>query len=216
MKKNADQKRMDVEFNVGDKVLVKLQPYKQHSVALRKNQKLSLRYFGSFPIIERIGKVAYKLLLPETAKIHPVFHISQLKLCKGHHSQSYVPLPITSNDAQPVLQPAAILQSRVIIKGTKHVQQHLIQWEGLDNSQATWEDHTALESAFPEFNLGDKVVLNGGGNVMKPITEKTNQENVGTAGSGHVAVDTNDEKIRKSSRPKITNVRLEEYVWQGK
>uniref|UniRef100_A0A151UGY2 Chromo domain-containing protein n=1 Tax=Cajanus cajan TaxID=3821 RepID=A0A151UGY2_CAJCA len=148
-KKNADQKWMDVEFNVGDKVLVKLQPYKQHSVALRKNQKLSLRYFGPFPIIERIGKVAYKLLLPETAKIHPVFHISQLKLCKGHHSQSYVPLPITSNDAQLVLQPAAILQSRVIIKGTKHVQQHLIQWEGLDNTQATWEDHTALESAFP-------------------------------------------------------------------
>ena len=151
---------------------------------------MNLRYFGPFPITERIGKVAYKLLLPDTAKIHPVFHISQLKPCKGNHSQSYIPLPITSGDTQPVLQPVAILDSRVIIRGTKHVQQHLIQWAGLDNTQATWEDHTALEYAFTQFNLGGKVVLNGGGNVMKPTSEQANKEKIGTNGNNHVAVDT--------------------------
>jgi len=76
MKKYANQKRRDFEFKVGDKVLVKIQPYRQHSIALRKNKKLSLRYFGPFSIIEKIGPMAYKLLLPEATKIHSVFHAS--------------------------------------------------------------------------------------------------------------------------------------------
>jgi len=52
MKKFADSKRRLVEFNIGDMVLVKLQPYRKHSLTLHRNQKLGLRYFGSFPIIE--------------------------------------------------------------------------------------------------------------------------------------------------------------------
>jgi len=50
-KKYADQKRQDVQFAVGDLVLVKLQPYRQQSLALRKNQKLGLRYFGPFEVM---------------------------------------------------------------------------------------------------------------------------------------------------------------------
>ncbi|WVZ14925.1 hypothetical protein V8G54_012491 [Vigna mungo] len=112
MKKHADKKRRFMELQIGDLVLVKLQPYRQHTVALRKNQKLSMRFFGPFPVIQRIGLVAYKLLLPPTTKIHPVFHCSQLKPCKGNYSQPYVPLPITSNDLPPVL----------------------VQWEGLEQA----------------------------------------------------------------------------------
>lgn len=118
MKKYADQKRIHKEFKVGDLVLVRLQPYRQHSVALRKNQKLGLRYFGPFPVKDRIGAVAYKLLLPEHAKIHPVFHISQLKQFKGNADQSYVPLPLTTTVEGPILAPYKILQTRDIIQGT--------------------------------------------------------------------------------------------------
>ncbi|MCI43538.1 hypothetical protein A2U01_0064775, partial [Trifolium medium] len=82
MKGQADKKRQDVTMQVGDEVLVKLQPYRQHSAALRKNQKLSMKYFGPFKIIAKVGTVSYKLQLPSTARIHPVFHVSQLKLFK--------------------------------------------------------------------------------------------------------------------------------------
>lgn len=75
MKEQADKKRKHVEFRVGDPILVKLQPYRQSSAALRKHQKLGLHFFGPFPILAKIGDVAYKLQLPPEAKIHPVFHV---------------------------------------------------------------------------------------------------------------------------------------------
>ncbi|WVZ19764.1 hypothetical protein V8G54_007086, partial [Vigna mungo] len=137
-------------------------PYRQHTVALHKNQKLSLRYFGPFPIIKRIGDVAYKLRLPASTKIHPVFHVSQLKLCHGHHTLPYVPLPFTDTKQTPMFQPTTILDNCVILKGQYQVPQLLIIWEGLDKTHATWEDKEAFTTTYPTFNLEGRVVLNRG------------------------------------------------------
>lgn len=64
MKHYADKKRSDETFKVDDMVLVRLHPYRQHSVHLRKFQKLALQYFGPFRVTDSIGKVAYRLALP--------------------------------------------------------------------------------------------------------------------------------------------------------
>lgn len=80
MKKYADQHRRAVEFNVGDKVLLKLPPqiWKQ-IVSKRRHRGLIVRYVGPFEVVENIGEVAYKLNLLERLKIHPTFHVSFLK-----------------------------------------------------------------------------------------------------------------------------------------
>ncbi|MCH79797.1 Ty3/gypsy retrotransposon protein, partial [Trifolium medium] len=156
MKHHADKKRTDVEFNVGDKVLVKLQPYRQHSASLRKNQKLSMRYFGPFNILARVGKVAYKLELPPSAKIHPVFHVAQLKPFKGSQDEPYIPLPLTTSEMGPTFLPNKVLDTRMIMQGSAKVPQVLIQWGSEVDADTKWEDFEDIKHNYPDFNLEDK------------------------------------------------------------
>ena len=110
MTTQANKKHRELHLEVGDWVLFKLQPYRQHSIALQENHKLGMCYFNLFQILHRIGEVSYQLQLPLESKIHPVFHISLLKPFKGCPSKQYILLPMTTIEEGPILTPAAILQ----------------------------------------------------------------------------------------------------------
>ena len=73
-----------------DFVYLKFQPYRQQSVARRQNKKLAPTYFGPYEIIIRIGPFGYKLPLPDTATLHPVFHVSQLNKAIGQESATLI------------------------------------------------------------------------------------------------------------------------------
>ncbi|KAI3808258.1 hypothetical protein L1987_24207 [Smallanthus sonchifolius] len=80
-KSYADKRRKPLEFQVGDMVLLKVSPWKG-VVRFGKKGKLAPRYVGPFKILDRVGKVAYKLDLPsELNNVHPTFHVSNLKRC---------------------------------------------------------------------------------------------------------------------------------------
>ncbi|GKC55681.1 putative reverse transcriptase domain-containing protein [Tanacetum coccineum] len=78
-KSYADLKRKPMEFQVGDKVMLKVSPWKG-VVHFGKQGKLNLRYVGPFKVLEQVGSVAYKLELPqELSRVHNMFHVSNLK-----------------------------------------------------------------------------------------------------------------------------------------
>ncbi|KAA3477389.1 DNA/RNA polymerase superfamily protein [Gossypium australe] len=87
-------KRKDIEFQIGDKVFLKVSPWKK---ILRFGQKvkLSLRFIGPYEIIERVGPVAYRLSLPsELEKIHNLFHVSMLRRYRSEHSHFISPTEV--------------------------------------------------------------------------------------------------------------------------
>ncbi|GJU73180.1 putative reverse transcriptase domain-containing protein [Tanacetum coccineum] len=80
-KSYADLKRKPMEFQVGDKVMLKVSPWKG-VVRFGKRGKLNPRYVGPFKVLKKVGAVAYKLELPqELSRVHNTFHVSNLKKC---------------------------------------------------------------------------------------------------------------------------------------
>ncbi|WCJ33627.1 Transposon Tf2-6 polyprotein [Euphorbia peplus] len=159
MKAQADKHRRLVNFSVGEWVYLKLRPYRQISVSQRVNHKLSAKYFGPFQITAKIGPVAYRLQLPDSSKIHPVFHVSLLK-------RAVVTQPVEASlprdfalDVSDHYIPAAILDCRTH-EGSNL--QWLILWQGKPVEDATWEDALSIKSQFPTLCLEDKTISDGG------------------------------------------------------
>ncbi|GKF39939.1 hypothetical protein Tco_0120000, partial [Tanacetum coccineum] len=74
----ADKRRKPLEFQVGDKVMLKVSPWKG-VIRFGKRGKLNLRYIGPFKILVKVGTVAYRLELPEKlSRVHSTFHVSNL------------------------------------------------------------------------------------------------------------------------------------------
>jgi hypothetical protein len=131
-------------------------------VTRRSNQKLAFRYFGPYTILQRVGAAAYKLQLPNSAQIHPVFHVSQLKAAISRNQVVAASLHVHPDALQIPIQ---VLQSRMIQKGSATVAQVKVLWSGMDESLATWEDLMALKDRFPHAPAWGQAAFQERGNV---------------------------------------------------
>lgn len=151
MKHFYDKKHVERHIEAGDWVYLKLQPYRQHSVHRRAFHKLSPRFYGPFQVEEKIGQVAYKLKLPATAKVHPVFHVSLLKKKVGDAVVTAAHLPPDLDPHNPRWYPGKVLKRQMVKKTNAAVTKWLIHWLGSDMEEATWEEADEILKRFPDF-----------------------------------------------------------------
>ena len=144
MKFFGDKKRSERQLAVGDMVYVKLQPYRHTSLSIHRHLKLHSKYYGPFRVMERIGVVAYRLLLLEGYQLHPTFHVSQLKKHIGPEAVPNPTLPLLDEHGHILIQPKTLLERRLIprVQGdiSIPVVQWCIKWINLPMENVTWED----------------------------------------------------------------------------
>lgn len=160
MKVQADKKRTDRTFQPGDSVFIKLQPYGKTSVERRANHKLAFRFFGPFKVLAAINPVTYKLELPGDSKVHPVFHVSQLRLALAPGTMTSSTLPQPSDIK---LTPVEILTHRWRNTPTGRREQLLVRWSDPAILDAAWEDVVALKERYPDIPAWGQAEIQAGG-----------------------------------------------------
>ncbi|XP_071928113.1 uncharacterized protein [Coffea arabica] len=138
-KSYADNRRKDLEFEVGDKVFLKVTPLR--SLTAGKGKKIQPRYVGPFKILQRVGNVAYRLELPTSlSRVHDVFHVSMLK--KYHPDPTHI-LKSEEIDIDESLtyeeRPVQILDRKVKELRTKEIPLVKVLWRNHEVEEVTWE-----------------------------------------------------------------------------
>ncbi|KAL5563189.1 hypothetical protein UlMin_032936 [Ulmus minor] len=149
-KSYADRRRRPLEFKEGDYIFLKVAPMKG-VMRFGKKGKLSPRYIGPFEILERIGKVAYKLALPsELASVHNVFHVSMLRKYVSDPSHVLKSEPIeVREDLTYQEQPVQILDRKDKALRNKVIPLVKVLWRNHKVEEATWEREDEMRAKYP-------------------------------------------------------------------
>ena len=82
---------------------------------INKDNKLTPKYYGPYKVLQKISSMAYKLEIPSSSRVHPVFHVSWLKKLIGNKIPIKTIFPIFSEldeEGQVILKPEQIMETR--------------------------------------------------------------------------------------------------------
>ncbi|GJR81344.1 putative reverse transcriptase domain-containing protein [Tanacetum coccineum] len=149
-KSYADLKHKLMEFQVGDRVMLKVSPWKG-VVRFGKRRKLSPRYVRPFKVLEKVGAVAYKLELPqELSRVHNTFHVSNLKKCYADE-----PLAVSldglhiDDKLHFVEEPVEIMDREVKWLKRSHIPIVKVRWDSRREHEFTWEREDQFRKKHP-------------------------------------------------------------------
>jgi hypothetical protein len=127
-------------------VFLRLQAYKQMSFKQdKKDNKLSPKYYGPYKVFQKIGTMAYKLELPASSRVHPVFHVSCLKKVIGEKIPVQTIFLELDEEGKIILDTEAITDTRIHQLGNISISEYLIKWRKLPTEDSTWEEESFIQ-----------------------------------------------------------------------
>ncbi|GJT21529.1 putative reverse transcriptase domain-containing protein [Tanacetum coccineum] len=206
-KSYADRKRKPMEFEVGDRVMLKVSPWKG-VVRFGKRGKLNPRYVGPFKVLAKVGKVAYRLELPqELSRVHHTFHVSNLKKC---YADEPLVMPLegihVDDKLQFVEEPVEIMEREIKRLKRSRIPLVKVRWNSRRGPEFTWEREESFKQKYPQLftnrasssttSTNDNIILPGVTNILPVVmTISTSSNHDGTTS-------TNDNIIL----PGVTNM----------
>nr|GEW32946.1 hypothetical protein [Tanacetum cinerariifolium] len=170
-KSYAKKRRKPLELQVGDKVMLKVSPWKG-VICFDKQGKLNPHYIGPFKILSKVGMVAYRLELPEKlSHVHSTFHVSNLKKCLSDEPLAILLDEIHVDDKLNFIkEPVKVMDHEVKRLKQSRIPIIKVYWNLRRGPEYTWEREDQMQKKYPHLfanpnvlSFRDKALLMGKG-----------------------------------------------------
>ena len=110
-----------------------------------KDNKLLPKYYGPYKVLQNIGTMAYKLELPASSRVHPIFHVSCLKKVIGENIPVQTMILELDEEGKIILELEAVTETRTRQLQNRSILEYLIKWKNLPTKDSTWEDENFIQ-----------------------------------------------------------------------